>query len=140
MSEKKFHVEIVTPRGEAFSGDAVMVALPGAVSPFQVLVDHAPILAQLTVGMIRIIDENDKEKQFATSGGFMEMNHNKMTVIAESVEPAEDIDIGRAESALARAQERITQARLDRTLAIDTARAQAALARATNRLRIVGRI
>lgn len=140
MSEKTFHVEIVTPRGQAYSGDATMVALPGAVGPFQVLVDHAPILSQLGVGLIRILDDANKEKKFATSGGFMEMSRNKMSVIAESIEPAEEIDAVRAEASLNRAQERLTLGRQDRTANVDMARAQASLTRAMNRLRIAGRM
>ncbi|HVZ40524.1 MAG TPA: ATP synthase F1 subunit epsilon [Candidatus Kapabacteria bacterium] len=140
MNDKTFHVEIVTPRGEAFSGDAVMVALPGVMAPFQVLVHHAPIMSQLGLGMIRIIDEHNKETRFATSGGFMEMNHNRMTVIVESIESALDIDVARAESAFARAQEHIRNLRNGHETSIDLARAQEALARATNRLKVAGKM
>lgn len=140
MSDRTFHVEIVTPRNLAYAGEASMVALPGAVGPFQVLVDHAPILAQLTVGQIRILDPEKKEKSFATSGGFMEMNHNRMTVIAESIEPVTEIDVARAEAAMQRAQERIEIGRQDRSANIDMARAQASLARSINRLKVVGRM
>ncbi len=140
MSEKTFHVEIVTPRNQAYAGEATLVALPGVAGPFQVLFNHAPILAQLDVGLIRIVDADNKEKRFATSGGFMEMNHNKMTVIAETVEITDEIDPARAEAALNRAQQRLEQARADRAAGIDTARAQASLARAVNRLKVLGRM
>lgn len=115
-----------------------MVNLPGVSGPFQVLFNHAPIMTQLDAGDIRILGNNQQEHHFATSGGFVEMNHNRLTVIAETVEPAETIDVARAERAQTRAEERIREARTTHHSGIDMARAEAALARATNRLKVAG--
>lgn len=139
MADKTFHIEIVTPREQVFSGEATLVTVPGVVSPFQVLVNHAPILTQLEVGDIRIVTADGQELHFATSGGFVEMKNNQMMVIAETAEIASAIDPARAEQAYARANERLVEARRTHNAAIDLVRAEAALARATNRLKIAGR-
>jgi F-type H+-transporting ATPase subunit epsilon len=139
MSDKTFHVEIVTPRSQVYSGEATIVTLPGVVSPFQVLYNHAPLLTQLEVGDLKIVGPDQRETHFATSGGFVEMKDNHLTVIAETIEPAANIDVSRAEQAKMRAQERLQQARLHHDVTVDTARAEASLARAINRLRVSGR-
>ncbi|MEO5928674.1 MAG: F0F1 ATP synthase subunit epsilon [Candidatus Kapaibacterium sp.] len=136
MADKTFHVEIVTPRSQVFSGEASMVTLPGVMGPFQVLYNHAPILTELEIGDIRIVGDGQREHHFATSGGFMEMNNNRLTVIAETVESAEAINAERAESARQRADERIHEGRREHNKEIDMVRAEAALARATNRLKV----
>lgn len=138
MAEKTFHIEIVTPRRTVFQGEATLIALPGVVGPFQVLVNHAPLLTALEVGDIRIVSPEGKEQHFATSGGFVEVRNNVVTVIAETVEPATEIDIERARRARDRAEQRIVQARTIPGSGIDRARAQAALARSVNRLKISG--
>src|SRR5512147_806666 len=107
MADNTYHVEIVTPRGMVFQGEVVAVTLPGSVAPFQVLRNHAPILTELEVGDIKVEESGKDDKHFATSGGFAEMKYNRLTVIAETVEPAEDIDVHRAEKARERAEERV---------------------------------
>ena len=115
-----------------------MVTLPGISGPFQVLFNHAPILTQLDAGDIRILTGPHHDQHFATSGGFVEMNHNRLTVIAETVESAENIDLARAERAKERAEERIREARLNHDGSVDRDRAEAALARAINRIKVAG--
>jgi F-type H+-transporting ATPase subunit epsilon len=137
---KAFHVEIVTPQRIVFEGEAVAVTLPGAVAPFQVLFNHAPILSELTVGDIKLVDVNEKDHHFATSGGFVEVKNNRLTVIAETVEASGSIDVERAERARLRAEERIRERRATHDASIDLPRAEAALARANNRLRVAGRV
>ena len=136
MADKTFYVEIVTPKSQVFSGDATLVTLPGVMGPFQILYNHAPLLTQLEIGDIRIDGADGREHHFATSGGFVEMSNNRLTVIAETIEPAEEINVDRAERSRSRAEERVRQGRLAHDAAVDIARAEASLARATNRLRI----
>lgn len=137
---KIFHVEIVSPQRLVYSGEAQMVDLPGTLGPFQVLVNHAPIVSQLETGILRVQEAEGKERTFATSGGFVEMNRNRMTVVVEAIEESTEIDPARAEQARDRALERVRRARQEMDRQIDVARADAALARATNRLRLVGRL
>ncbi len=140
MADKSFHVEIVTPQSMVFSGEATLVALPGILAPFQVLVNHAPIVTQLEVGTIKIEREGADDILYATSGGFVEHNHNRMTVVAETIETVDEIDANRAERARERALERIQQSRVGHDGRIDIVRAEAALARAINRLKMTGKL
>jgi len=137
---KIFHVEIVSPQRLVYSGEAQMVDLPGTLGPFQVLVNHAPIVSQLETGILRIQEGEGAERTFATSGGFVELNRNRMTVVVEAIEESTEIDPARAERSRERALERVRRARQEMDHQIDVARADAALARATNRLRLVGRL
>ena len=136
---KTFHVEIVSPQRMVFEGEAESVTLPGTVGPFQVLVNHAPILSELEVGDIKIVDAAGHEIHIATTGGFAEVKDNKMSVLAEAAERSSEIDVHRAESARERAHERVTAARRDHRTDVDMDRAQIALARAMNRLAVADR-
>lgn len=137
---KTFSVEIVSPQRMVFQGEAESVTLPGTVAPFQVLYNHAPILTELEVGDIRIVDANGRETHIATTGGFAEVRDNRMTVIAEAAEAATEIDVKRAESARQRAAERVQSSRQNPRGDIDQMRAEAALARAMNRLKVADRL
>ncbi len=132
---KTFQLDIVTPQGKVFNGTTEMVTLPGISGPFQVLYNHAPLLTQLEIGDIKVLDDNNKELHFATSGGFVEVKQNTVTVLAETVESAQQIEIKRAEAAAKRAMEHIRKGRA-KSEEIDMARAEAALSRATNRLKV----
>ncbi len=135
-----FTLDIRTPSGMAWQGDAAIVTLPGSQGRFQVLVNHAPLVTELEVGEIRIKDSAGKEHRFASSGGFAEVRLNDVTVLSETIEPIEQIDVDRAEKALARAIERIKTRRTNPSSDIDASRAEAALARAENRLKLVARL
>ncbi|MCS7014294.1 MAG: ATP synthase F1 subunit epsilon [Chloroherpetonaceae bacterium] len=81
-----FQVEIVTPLRSVFEGEVVSLTLPGVVGSFQILQNHAPILAALQEGELRI-ELPDKSKQtFKISSGFVEMNNNRAIVIAENIQ------------------------------------------------------
>ena len=133
MAEKAFKLEIISPRKVVFSGDVMSFSAPGVVGAFQVLYNHAPMISALNVGEVKLRNLQGAEKKYATSGGFVEVLKNQVTLLAETVESQEDIDRARAESARDRASKRLA----DRQPDIDLERARAALARALNRLRIV---
>lgn len=83
-----FQVEIVTPVKSVFEGEAICLTLPGVLGSFQILQNHAPILAALKEGKLRV-DLPDKSSQtFVISSGFLEMNDNRAIVIAENVQNA----------------------------------------------------
>jgi F-type H+-transporting ATPase subunit epsilon len=128
MSE--LNVEIVTPQGLKFSGSVRACTAPGVDGIFQILPDHASLLAMLNVGEIKF--EFDNSTRFmATSGGFLEVKANKVTIMAETAEWAEDIEIERAREAERRARSRIKAAE-----GADIDRARLALARALNRIQV----
>jgi F-type H+-transporting ATPase subunit epsilon len=80
----EFHLEVVTPQKGIYSGSVVSVTAPGTEGSFQVLANHAPLLATLGSGKIRI-DLADKSQQtFTVEGGFFEVSNNRAMVIVES--------------------------------------------------------
>ena len=132
MTEKLFQLEIVTPRKTVFSEKVESFSAPGVVGGFQVLKSHAPLLSSIRIGEVKIIDSNGKEWRYATSGGFVEVRENKVVMLAETAERANEIDAKRASAALERAQRRITEKKFD----TDVDRARIALERAMNRLKV----
>lgn len=126
------HVEIVAPDRRVFQGEAQGVQAPGAEGSFEVLFNHAPMIAAFEVGPIRITTAAGERVFFATSGGFLEVIDNTVTVLAETAEPASEIDVERARGAEERALERLQTAEEEP----DRRRAEKELEVARNRLRI----
>ena len=129
-----FQLELVTPDRVLLSAPVRSVRAPGIEGSFGVLAGHAPLMTALTVGLIKVEHENGDLEHIATSGGFMEVNRDKVTILADSAERAEDIDIVRAEAAIQQARQD-----LESGAAVDYDEARAALERATNRLRVAQR-
>lgn len=129
---KELNVEIITPSKSAYSGKVKSISLPGTLGHFQVLFNHAPLLSTFEIGKIKIVGLDDKESEFATSGGTVEVLTNKILVLADSFESKEEIDIERAEKSLQRAKERMANRNKEK---VDEARAEASLKRAINRIR-----
>ncbi|MCI0708495.1 MAG: F0F1 ATP synthase subunit epsilon [Ignavibacteriae bacterium] len=134
MSEKAFHLEIVTPRKVIYSAEVQSFSAPGVVGGFQVLKSHAPLLSSIQVGEVKVTDVSGAESRYATSGGFVEVRENKVVMLAETAERADEINVDRAQQARDRAQQRIAQKKLE----TDIDRARASLVRALNRLKIAG--
>ena len=131
-----FNLEIVAPAKTTFSAPVKSVTIPGTLGEFQVLYNHAPMIATFEVGKVKIVSENDSETLYATGGGTVEVLNNKVLVLADSIEEIEKIDIDRAKNALERAQKRLSSPDKNK---IDVTRAEAALARAMNRIRLTER-
>ena len=127
----QLHIDVVTPKGIKFSGEAISCTAPGINGEFQILKDHAALVAQLKIGEIKI-DLQGKIRWLATSGGYLEVKNNVISIIADTAEWSEDIEIDRAKESENRARERLQKTGQD----IDIDRAQLALARALNRLKV----
>ena len=76
-------LEIITPEKKVFQGEVNSVQFPGANGKFEVLNNHAPIISTLPKGHIRVIDDNYKTELFEINGGVIEMQNNKIIVLAE---------------------------------------------------------
>ncbi|AQQ54269.1 F0F1 ATP synthase subunit epsilon [Planococcus lenghuensis] len=124
-------VSIVTPDGPVYDSDVNMVIAVTATGELGVLPGHIPTVAPLQIGAVRLKKDNATEIA-AVSGGFLEIRPEKVTILAQSAELAEDINVARAQEAAKRA-EALLQARRDDT---DFRRAELALQRATNRIRV----
>lgn len=125
------HVEIVAPDQNVFRGEATRFRAPGVNGTFEVLVNHAPLLAAVGVGPVYITTLEGERIAFATSGGFVEVLNNRITMLAETAEPASEIDVARAQEA-----EEKARARLEAASGEDRAAAETELERARNRARV----
>ena len=132
---KTIRLEIVTPAKKIFGEEVEFVVAPGTFGELGILPDHAPLVSDLKIGILRYKQEG-QEYKLAISGGFLEVKNNKATVLATAAEKADDIDTERALKALKRAEERLNK----KTPETDTTRAEMALKRAMNRLHLVGKM
>lgn len=124
-------VEIVAPDRKVFRGEAAGVQAPGVEGSFEVQTNHAPMIAAFGVGPLTLRMASGEKIVYATSGGFLEVLDNHVTVLAETAEPASEIDVDRARASEQRAREQLQGL----TDADERARAEAAYTRARNRLR-----
>jgi len=77
------NIEIVTPDTVIFEGEASLVQLPGIDGSFEILNNHAPLISVLKAGTIKIILADKNTKTFDIKGGVVEINHNKLMILAE---------------------------------------------------------
>ena len=131
MSE--LNLEIITPEKPIFKDQIDAVTIPGTLGGFQILKDHAPLISSFEIGVIKI-QKASSDTYYTTAGGTVEVNKNKVLVLADSIEKVEQIDKDRAEQAKERAEERLRKKHEED---IDEARARGALNRALNRLNAV---
>ena len=108
-------LEIVTAERLVSSEEVNVVVAPGIDGELAVLPRHAPLLTVLKPGEIRVVKDGE-ESYIAVSGGFLEVMGNKVTILADSAERAEEIDLQRTQEALKLAQERIASAASDSDL------------------------
>ena len=128
---KTLTVSVVTPSGPVLEEDCEMVVCKTKTGELGILPNHIPLVAPLEISAVRLNHENGV-KQIAVSGGVMEVNQNKVTILAQSAETADDIDVMRAKEAKDRAERRLQSKQDD----VDFARAELALKRAINRLNV----
>jgi len=127
---KTFNAQLLTPVGSLFEGEVEGVQVPGKNGMFEMLVDHAPIMSTLEIGRVKIWKQDKTEEFYAIGGGFLELSNNKLTVLAESAESIDEIDVDRAEKARKNARKLIEEKSGDRE------EAEKALKRAENRLKL----
>ena len=126
--------EIVTAERLVSSEEVSVVVAPGVDGELAVLPRHAPLLTALRPGEIRVVKDGE-ESYIAVSGGFMEVMGNKVTILADTAERAEEIDLQRSEEALKRAQERVAASATE----ADLERAMSEMRRSQARLKVAGR-
>jgi len=129
-----FKLELVTAERLVYSDDVSTVIAWGTEGQLSILPHHAPLITMLQPGEL-IIRKDDGESYLAVSGGFLEVRPEKVVILADACERADEIDIARAEEARRRAGE-IMEAPSPET---DTAAAEAALRRSLVRLRVAER-
>ena len=127
-------LEIITAERQVFSDDVNTVVAPGVEGELGILPHHAPLITMLKPGEV-LIRKDSEETYMSVSGGFLEVRPDKILILADACERAEEIDIERAEAAKRRAEERLKT----RTPEIDVAQVQAALLRSLVRLKVAER-
>ena len=128
-------VDIVTAERLVFSDEGVDgVMAPGSGGELTVLPMHAPLLTMIKPGLMRLI-KGGEEVDMAITGGFLEVRDDRVTILADAAERAEEIDVVRAEEARRRAERRLEE----RVSEEDLARAAASLQRALLRLKVAER-
>ncbi len=128
-------LEIVTPERLAYDDVVDSVVLPGAEGEMGVLPHHAPLLATLGVGELRI-RKGGEEEFFAIAGGFVQVRPDKVVVMAETADMASEIDLEKAQEAR-REAERALESGFDE--GADLSAARAALATALLKIRLAER-
>ena len=126
-----FRLEVVTAERMVFADDVSGVVAWGVEGQLGILPHHAPLMTMLQPGDL-VIKRDDQEEYLALSGGFLEVRPDKVIILADTCERAEEIDIARAEAAKCRAEETLKE----RPPEIDTAAAEAALRRSLARLKV----
>src|SRR4030065_1780888 len=126
----KLTLDIVTPYGHVFTDEVDEVVTTGSEGEFGVLPDHVPFLTTLKVGMLTY-KKGSETGIFFINWGYAEVGPDTVTILADSAEKADSIDIERAKAAMKRAEERLKQKEN-----VDEARATAALERAITRMHV----
>jgi len=127
-------LEIVTAERTVFADDVSEVVAWGIEGQLGILPHHAPLMTMLQPGDL-LIKKDDEEHYLAISGGFLEVRPDKVIILADACERAEEIDVERAEAARRRAEEILKT----RPPEIDTAAAEAALRRSLARIKVAER-
>ncbi|MDR0266712.1 F0F1 ATP synthase subunit epsilon [Paenibacillus sp.] len=128
-----FLLEIVTPDHVAYSGEVESLTVRGVEGDMGILPGHIPMVTPLQVAPL-IVRTGKKTSQIAVNGGFVEIRKDKVVVLAESAEVAEEIDLQRAEAAKERAERRLAVS--SKQDEIDFRRAEISLKKAMNRINV----
>lgn len=125
------HLDIITAERTVFQGEVDQINVPTKDGRIGVLPRHTNLLTVLDVGVLDVIQQG-MHLEFALSGGFMEVLADRVTILADTVERADEIDEARAERARKRAEERLQAQQSERDMAL----AEAELRRAMVRLQV----
>ena len=133
---KTFHVDVVSAEQEIFSGEAEMVIAPGEAGELGIMPEHAPLLTRVKPGTVRVIQAGGEEEIIYVSGGMMEVQPDRLTVLADTSVRAHDLDEAKAIEAERLAREAIS----NRTGLMEIAKAQAELAEAVAQLAAIRKL
>ncbi len=125
------HLEIVTAERQVYSDDVDQINAPTKDGRIGILPRHAPLLTVLDIGQLDIL-KGGQRSEYALSGGFMEVLQDRVTILADTVERADEIDEARADAARKRAEEALRQRQSEKEMAL----AEVELRRAMTRLHV----
>ena len=134
---KTLHVDIVSAEQAIFSGEAEMVIAPGEAGELGILPEHAPLLTRIKPGTVRIQQPGGGEEEVIyVSGGMMEVQPDRVTVLADTSVRAHDLDEAKAMEAERLAKDALA----NRTGVMEIAKAQAELAQAVAQLAAIRKL
>ena len=133
---KKLHVDIVSAEQEIYSGEAEMVIAPGEGGELGILPEHMPLLTRVKPGTVRIQNAGAAEEVIYVSGGMMEVQPDRVTVLADTSVRAHDLDEAKAMEAERLAKEALA----NRQGVQEIAKAQAELAEAAAQLAAIRKL
>ncbi len=129
---KKFHLEVISPERVFYENDVEMVELTTTEGEIGIYADHIPLTTILAPGIMTITEAGGEFREAAVLEGFMEITQDKVTILAQSCEWPEEIDINRANEAKARAERRLKSTDQN----INMSRAELALRKSLIRLEV----
>jgi F-type H+-transporting ATPase subunit epsilon len=129
-------IDIVTAERVVYSEEVDTIIAPGVEGQLGILPHHAPLMTTLQAGELRV-RKGGEEDSLAISGGFLEVRPDRVIVLADTAERAEEIDVSRAEAAKQRAEQRLADRRAP---GLDSSRCEASLQRAIARLTVAEKI
>ncbi|MCH5251447.1 MAG: ATP synthase F1 subunit epsilon [Lachnospiraceae bacterium] len=132
---KKFQLEVISPERVFYTGDVEMVELTTTEGDIGIYADHIPLTTIVAPGVLTITESGEQLKEAAVLEGFMEITPDKVTILAQSCEWPEEIDVNRAMEAKARAERRLKSS----DAAINMTRAELALRKSLIRIELAGR-
>ena len=132
MSDRGFRLTVLTEEKAVIDETVDSILVPGTEGYLGVLRNHAALVTALQPGTLTVTPLDRDPEIFAVSGGFVEINRNTATILADTLERPDEIDATRAEQAVARARERLEK----KEEGLDTTRAEMALKRALNRVKL----
>jgi F-type H+-transporting ATPase subunit epsilon len=132
----KIHVDIVSAEQSIFSGEAEMVVAPGEAGELGILPQHTPMLTRIKPGTVRIQNGGKDDEIIFVSGGMMEVQPDRVTILADTSVRAHDLDEAKAMEAERLAREALS----NRTGALEVAKAQAELVQAAAQLSAIRRL
>jgi len=118
------HVDVVSAEEQIFSGEAKFVALPGESGELGILPKHTPLITRIKPGAVRIERADGSEEFVFVAGGILEVQPNRVTVLADTAIRGKDLDEAKAAEAKKQAEEALKNAKSE----IDLAKAQSELA------------
>lgn len=129
---REFSLSIVAPDRQILDEPVQTVVVPGSEGYFGVLAGHIPLLAALKPGFIEYMDSSNQRHFVAVDGGFAEVTPERVSILADAAERAQDIDVAKAEAELERAR----NALLGGDSTMNTEQAVAEIEKAMNRLKV----
>lgn len=132
---RPFHLDVVTPEGSSISESVTSLVAPGIDGYVGIMANHRPYMTVLKVGILEWELESGAREVAAVTNGFLEVSDNRCTVLCDTAERRNAIDLARAQAAYERAKERLSQSQPG----VDMEAIREALERAQNRMKAAQR-